>query len=85
MTRYDRIIAQSQQVILSGYMPVSQVAIKNQVPLSTIHRLIHARAIPYKKIGGFYFVRADLVIFPTFREWDDRTFWQVADKGRKVV
>lgn len=77
MIRYDRIMASAAHLIPQGYIPVPQVALKNLVPPRVIHRLIHARAIPYRKIGGLYFVQAELVVSPMLSEWDDRVHWQV--------
>ena len=80
MIRHDRIIAKAPYLIPPEYMPVPRAAIKNRVPSAAIHRLIHARAIPYLKIGSLYFIREDLVILPTFREYDDRVYWKIKTK-----
>lgn len=77
MINYEQTIIKASYPIPKEYVPVSQAAFNNNVPASAIHRLIHARAIPYLKMKGRYFVRHDLVIQPAFRQWDDRTYWLV--------
>ncbi len=77
MIRSNPISASISEVIPPDYVPVREAANKSSAPLSAIHRLIHSRAIPYLKIGRFYFVPVDLEVTPARREWDERIYWMV--------